>query len=219
MALFSAPMHWTVARLWFPARVLVAVSCALAVASGACHRDRGEPRAKKPASGDEIEIAVTAFLEQRGDLCVNKMAWPIEVTDHDVQARTDNAIQLPVLERVGLVSSAPLQPGPGRSYALTALGRQSYLERKTPEPSSDLCVGKLSLDKIVRVQHQTGAAGEQQVIVYYTYHFAVADWVRNAEVQAVFPMLAQILAGERAAEMELRFKRTPAGWVVLDPRA
>jgi hypothetical protein len=53
--------------------------------------------------------AVTQYLSDHGDLCVGKFTWPRVVTQEDRLAGTNDAVQLPVLERLGLVESAEIQ--------------------------------------------------------------------------------------------------------------
>ena len=133
---------------WMPAVMagLIGVS-GVAVAAG---------KAPVPRNKDIVR-GVQAFLAQHGDLCVAKYDWPRDVTALDREAGTNDALQLPVLEKLGLVesvelpsgpasqesaaaaigvqSSAPLSPqlappAPAKRYSLTAQGRQYYLQKK-----------------------------------------------------------------------------------------
>src|SRR3984885_2845628 len=103
-------------------------------------------------SESELTRAVTHYLSDHGDLCVGKFTWPRVVTQQDQLTHTNDAVQLPVLERLGLVESteisAPVaadvatnaaaqgsQSGStaataetARQYSLTAKGRQYYQE-------------------------------------------------------------------------------------------
>jgi hypothetical protein len=96
--------------------------------------------------------AVKKYLSEHGDLCVGKSNWPRLVTEQERQAGTNDAVQMPVLERLGLVESVevPVQVanagaeaaagsapaaasdavGPARRYSLTAKGRQFYVQKK-----------------------------------------------------------------------------------------
>jgi len=97
--------------------------------------------------------AVSEYLADHGDLCVGKFSWPRIVTPEDRETHSNDAVQLPVLEQLGLVESTevptPLAEGtaagametaaanadaaaaePARSYALTAKGRRYYLQKK-----------------------------------------------------------------------------------------
>src|SRR5579871_4046556 len=75
-----------------------------------------------------LERGLQAYLERRGDLCVGHPRWPIDVPP-DAQGTAD-AIQLPVLEQLGLVSSKVIQvrqdgaatPFQARRYQLTSAG-------------------------------------------------------------------------------------------------
>ena len=117
---------------------------------GAAHADEKNP------SRRAITKAVQKYLQEQGDLCVGKFTWPRDVTADDRQQGSNDALQLPVLERLGLVESVEipavasvnraaaaigLQPGapvspqlapaaPARRYSLTDKGRQFYLRRK-----------------------------------------------------------------------------------------
>ena len=102
-----------------------------------------------------VAHAVKEYLGEHGDLCVAKFNWPRLVTAEDRQLGTDDAIQLPVMERLGLVRSvevsvphnddAQAQPADSagetpsqaaapaetaRSYSLTAKGQQFYVEKR-----------------------------------------------------------------------------------------
>ena len=104
-------------------------------------------------SQKELTGAVQAFLADHGDLCLAKYSWPRDVTPADQQAGSNDAKQLPVLERLGVVrsvevstpvqmaaadgaqSNSPVslqtvQAGTTRRYSLTAKGRQYYLRKK-----------------------------------------------------------------------------------------
>jgi hypothetical protein len=99
--------------------------------------------------------AVKQYLNEHGDLCVGKSTWPRFVTEEDRQAGSNDALQMPVLERLGLVESTevPSIPaaqlteaqaktasasaeasgnavGPIKRYTLTAKGQQFYLQKK-----------------------------------------------------------------------------------------
>jgi hypothetical protein len=105
-------------------------------------------------SEKQLTEAVKAFLVDHGDLCMAKYTWPRDVNPDDPEGDTNDAIQLPVLERLGVVKSveipAPMEtstaapgaqlstavapqaapPKPGRRYSLTEKGRQYYVQKK-----------------------------------------------------------------------------------------
>src|SRR5262249_2027859 len=95
------------------ASVLALAGCALP----------GEP------TGGTLRPAMEKFLAERGDLCLGKYDWPIEVSERDFQAGTRDAVQLPVLEKAGIVRSST-QARTTR-YELTEAGRKFYIERET----------------------------------------------------------------------------------------
>jgi hypothetical protein len=114
-------------------------------------------QADTPAlSGQDLVPAVKAFLAEHGDLCLAWYSWPRDLTAADQQTGMNEAVQLPVLERLGLVRStqipAPVPKAtaataigvvskapasaqlavspPTKRYTLTARGRQYYLQKK-----------------------------------------------------------------------------------------
>ena len=77
----------------------------------------GLAQATAEASRPLMTQAVKQYLREHGDLCVGKYTWPRFVTEQDRQAGTNDALQMPVLERLGLVESAdvsiPITPAAG----------------------------------------------------------------------------------------------------------
>ena len=128
--------------------IVAAVAGALMWTSGALWAGTALP------SESELTRAVAHYLSDHGDLCVGKFTWPRVVTQQDQLTHTNDAVQLPVLERLGLVESteisAPVaadvatnaaaqgsQSGSAaataetaRQYSLTAKGRLYYQEKK-----------------------------------------------------------------------------------------
>src|ERR1700759_2773089 len=106
---------------------------------------------------------MTAYLAARGQLCLAKTAWPIDVTQHEIDTGARNARQMPVLERLGLVSSSvaeidvddegTLHHMKVRRFALTDAGRAYVVARpvsaRRTTPVADFCAATLSLDRIV----------------------------------------------------------------------
>jgi hypothetical protein len=183
-----------------------------------------------PANRESFTAAVNDYLAQRGDLCLAKNAWPIDVTQREVDAGARNARQMPVLERVGLVVSSPANvevdgDGEGtmkrvdvRRYALTDAGRKYYLKRVSAR-SGDLCAARLSLDRVTKWDLQKAVdGGAAQAVVTYTYRIAAAPWTDDAEVRRVFPVVAGVIGGAGKAELQETFTWTDAGWVAVDLR-
>lgn len=184
------------------------------------------------ASADQFAAGLTDYLAQRGDLCLAKTDWPIDLTQHEIDTGARNALQLPVLERLGLVSSTVAEVEARddqevahamkvRRYALTEAGRQFYLTRERPTPSGgrqtvrDFCAARLSLDRVVRWE-LTGDGQDRLATVSYTYQVKAAPWTSDAELQRVFPVVAQVIRGAGSAELQERFRRTATGWVAVD---
>ncbi len=206
-----------------PSRSLTLVAATLALA--ACHKT---PHADQhTASAETFRSGMVAYLKARGDLCLGKTEFPIDVSQAEFQKGSRDALQMPALEHLGIVSSIQAvgtrdtEDGPVavdvRRYNLTDAGRRYYLSREVtgqqtsdgkPVFRSDLCVAKLSLDKIVGWQ-VTGSSAT----VTYTYHVDAAPWTQNSEITQVFPMVARVVTGAGSNQLKEGFTLTPAGWV------
>ena len=204
-----------------PSSKLLVLALASAVALCGCHaKPKLDP---KTPSRDTFTKGMLTYLAVRGDLCLGK-EFPIDVTDREMEAGARNAVQMPVLEHLGLVSSAratgqvTTENGPVAvpvtRYRLTPTGHQYYLERnltKQDEPHGDLCVAKLSLDKVVSWQLDAQSQG-RSAVVNYTYHVKAAPWTQVPEVKAVFPAVDRVVAGDGKATLQEGFTLTDKGW-------
>jgi hypothetical protein len=180
--------------------------------------------------------ALESYLDRRGDLCLAKNAWPVDVTEAESRAGSRNALQMPVLERLGLVTASDAQRAVAdadgvvqklhaRRYALTATGREYYLARpprKAPsgnrfaDAGHDLCAARLSLDTVVGWQAAPRPGGVREAVVTYTYRVAAAPWTHDAAARAVFPMVDAVIRGERTARLTETLVLGPGGWEAKD---
>jgi hypothetical protein len=200
----------------------------LLLALAGCHRKPGLDAA---SLGQGIET----YLAQRGDLCIARQGWPVDVRASDRAVRTRDATQMPVLERLGVVEGheidvratsdegAPVVV-PVTRYELTERGRRSYIDRRTrrpiepragtaaPEGQADLCVARVSLDRVVSWEASPG----NRVSVSYTYKIDAASWMRDPEALRVFPAIARVIAGAGKAELKESLVLTGAGWVAVE---
>lgn len=200
---------------------LLVIAMASACLLPACHgKSKLDP---KTPSRETFTQGMLAYLAVRGDLCLGK-EFPIDVTDREAQSGARNAVQMPVLEHLGLVSSSAAmgqvstEDGPVMvpvtRYQLTPTGHQYYLERdlkKQDGPHGDLCVAKLSLDKVVSWQVDAQSQG-RAAVVNYTYHVKAAPWTQVPEVKAVFPAVERVVAGDGRATLQEGFTLTDKGW-------
>lgn len=201
-------------------------ACALALALGACS-------ATDAPSDAVFTTAMNGYLARRGDLCLAKNRWPIDVTQHEIDVGGRNARQMPVLERLGLVSSSVAEVDVDdegtahhmkvRRFALTEAGRKYYVSRDAGDgtgpkaPSGDFCAAHLSLDRVVGWRLDQPAEGHvQRALVTYTYKIDPAPWTADAEVQRVFPVVAGVLHGAGSAQLQESFLKTKDGWVAAD---
>ncbi len=207
-----------------PLRLALASGFALAALT-ACH-GKPKPDPKTP-SQETFTSGMLAYLAVRGDLCLGK-EFPLDVTAREVQAGARNAVQMPVLEKLGLVSSSAAmgqvttEDGPVAvpvtRYQLTASGRQYYLQRPSSKPEGlhgDLCVAKLRLAKVVSWQVDPQSQG-RSAVVNYTYHVTAAPWTQAPEVEAVFPAVTRVVVGDGTALLQEGFTLTDKGWQAND---
>ncbi|WP_157522326.1 hypothetical protein [Mitsuaria sp. 7] len=210
------------------------VSLLALAALSACSRP-GDPSASTASAeptADHFVAGMQAYLAKRGDLCLAKTEWPIDLTQREIDAGARNALQMPVLERLGLASSTVAEVDVKddnevshhmkvRRYALTETGRQFYVTREQPRPDGgkeargDFCAAKLSLDKVVHWE-LGGEGKDRHAVVSYTYQVKAAPWTGDAELQKVFPVVAQVIRGAGSAQLQETFKKTETGWVAVD---
>ena len=200
---------------------LVATSLATVLAVAAAH-------ANVPAAPGQksLKPAVRKYLEEKGNFCLGKFEWPIAVSDEDRKTGTSNALQMPVLEKLGLVVASDSAGDPSiRNYSLTEEGQKYYLTKQTITVNSagqrirhpgDLCPAKLELDKVVAWDPPSVVDGKTQTTVKYTYRIAkAADWTQDPEVRKVFPMIARIIDNAGSQQLMQLFAWSGRGWVAL----
>ena len=177
----------------------------------------------------ELTRAVTDYLSDHGDLCVGKFIWPRVVTQQDQLTHTNDAVQLPVLERLGLVESTEISAPAAvdatttaKRYSLTAKGRRFYLQKKRTtlgvhdqpvEHDQDLCVARLKLDKVVKWSPPEQVHGHLETVVRYTYHIKSADWMADPEARKVFPVVDRIIRGAGNMMMTATLQAKNDTWV------
>jgi hypothetical protein len=207
-------------------RIAAAVA-AIAALSG-CH----DPQAQAPTR-DNLTAALEDYLAQRGHLCVAKYDWPIVVTDVDRQARSLDAQQMPFLEKLGLATSRDTQVTrkaaggaattlAAREYALTAEGQKYYLHVpvvvSTPTQSithpADLCVARLSLDRLFGWEKPQTIAGRSVTSVLFSYRIVdPAPWLQTPDARRAFPMALRAIDNAGTLQLRLGLHLTPEGWV------
>jgi hypothetical protein len=206
-----------------PLTNLVATTLAMLLAVAAAH-------ANVPAAPSQksLKPAVRKYLEEKGNFCLGKFEWPIAVSDEDRKTGTNNALQMPVLEKLGLVVASDSPGDPSiKNYSLTEEGRKYYLTKQTITVNSagqrirhpgDLCPAKLQLDKVVAWDPPSVVDGKTQTTVKYTYRIAkAADWTQDPEVRKVFPIIARIIDNAGSQQLMQLFAWSGHGWVALTP--
>jgi cytochrome c peroxidase len=182
----------------------------------------------------QLGTALEKHLTQTGDLCLGKFDWPVVVTAND--RRGGNAVQMPVLEKLGLVKGENIEvqaAGDGAAaavpavrYSLTDEGRRYYIPRDLTRKLSsgrddvhhaDLCAAKLHVDQVVS-REPAGDIGEnQRVTLTYTYKLDPVAWARDPDVLKVFPMVSRMIDGQRSMQLTQAFVARGGEWVALSP--
>jgi hypothetical protein len=184
-------------------------------------------------SRENFTATINDFLAQRGHLCLAKYDWPIYVTTDDFASGTRDALQMPVLEKLGIVTGKDMvvertDPANGkkitanaRQYQLTAEGQKYYLHipevvatatSRVTHPA-DFCAATLTLDKVVGWEKPTQVEGKTATSVVYTYKIDPAPWAKDADAQRVFPMIKRVIEGAGTMQLREGVHLTSKGWV------
>ena len=208
----------------------------VAAVSAACMVSVSQAASTGP-NEKQLTQAVKAFLADHGDLCMAKYTWPRDVAPGDEKTDSNDVVQLPVLERLGVVKSVEIgapkdataagaQSEPAKRYALTEKGRQYYLQKKhtivgphdqLTEHDADFCVAHLTLDKVVKWSPPEPAHDHLETVVRYTYHIKAADWMSDPEAQKVFPIVHRIIRGDGSMLMSATVALQNGKWVPVMP--
>lgn len=202
------------------ARILLLL--ALACAASACStRDPSAPTA------ENLSRVLDETLVTRGDICLAMFDWPMDLTEAEAGAGSRRAVQLPVLEKLGIVRSTIVAvprsktspDGAIKRFTLTDLGQQfykphPYIARNGEQHPKDFCVAHLAREKIVGVDVDRHDAQHPQAVVSYTYTITPAPWMKDADALRVFPMVARVIQGAGGG-LQLRqgFVLGERGWV------
>jgi hypothetical protein len=181
---------------------------------------------------ENFTVTINDFLAERGHLCLAKYDWPIYVTSDDAAAGSRDALQMPVLEKLGLVESKNVVvqrtdengkkiTADAHQYQLTAEGQKYYLHipevvatatKRVTHPA-DLCAASLSLDKIVGWERPAKVDGQTATSVIYTYKIDPSPWAKDADAQRVFPMVKRVIEGAGTMQLREGVHLTSKGWV------
>ena|ERR1700754_1676325 len=209
-------------------KILFSATLCLYLCTGAFAQQAANPDSKA------LSTELASYLNRQGDFCLGKFEWPIDVTESDARVGTRDAVQMPVLEKIGLVASSKgtvmrkvdetETPVPVVRYALTDAGKAFYLEKEAPASDAgaapvrrhDLCAGRLSLDKVVSWTAPVVQGDHGELTATYTYHFAAVKWAMNPDVQRVFPVLARVIRGDGTLQQTQLFQLRDGKWVAVN---
>ena len=176
------------------------------------------------SSPGAFKPALEEYLREKGHLCLGKFDWPISVSEQDRQTGTKDAVQMPVLEKRGLAVSSPQAAAAVTRYDLSDNGKKYYLATAASSGAAstryrgDLCGATLKLDQIIKWEGPEIVDGHPQTTVKYTYRVVdPADWILDADLNRVFPMVRRLLLGARSLQLEQAFAWIDGRWVAVVP--
>lgn len=198
---------------------------------------------KTDANEKNFGAAMTQYFNKKGDLCLNTTRWPVDLSEMDLNLQktmqTGTVNQMAALEAAGLVKGEDTEVdimglmgdksnGPNakiRRYTLTDAAQPFTQENevsafglngRTTVKETDLCWGKMALDKIVKWEEvmKFGKFGVyQEAVITYTYKIdGTADWAKTPEVQAAFSFVKSTLDGAGSHNNKHIVKLTNQGW-------
>jgi hypothetical protein len=211
----------TAARLACGASALIALTL-----FGGCH-DKSQD-----ANRENFTATINDFLTARGHLCLGEYNWPIYVTTEDQAAHTNHSLQMPVLEKLGIVSGKDMVvagtdaqgekiTANARQYQLTTEGQKYYLHipevtatatKRVTHPA-DFCAATLTLDKVVGWEKPIQRDGATVTSVVYTYKIEPALWAKDPDAQRVYPVVKRVIEGVGTMQLREGVHLTPKGWV------
>jgi len=193
---------------------------------------------KTDANEKNFGAAISQYLDRKGSLCLGVDAWPADVTEFDLRTQnsspTGKAERMAALESLGLVrgTDTELQQKSQfggsprtervRRYVLTDAAKpfeqhrtieRSGWDGRTQETRTDLCWGRMRLDKVVKWEGPMKFGDYQAARV--TYHYRIEDlagWGADPRIREAFPQTAAIMEGAGRKESAHGVKLTSEGW-------
>jgi hypothetical protein len=212
-------MNKTALSLVIGAASTAALAAALATLLSACD-------SKTSASEKNFGAAVTQYLARKGDLCLDPVAWPVDVYETDLRQQKlypdGVAGQMAALEAAGLARGEDTSlPGAVVDGKATAVKARRYVMLDAAKPylranagnKPRLCWGHKSLDKVVRRAEPAKVGDHEEASVVYTYTLSkVVPWARQPQIKEAFPDLGRTVDGEHTQKEKLNLRLTPQGW-------
>ncbi|MEB0012134.1 hypothetical protein QN379_17920 [Glaciimonas sp. Gout2] len=195
---------------------------------------------KQDVNEKNFSMAISQYLDKKGELCLQLNKWPIDVTEMDLRLQktmpTGTAGRMEALAAIGLASGVDTEVDQidmfdnkptghkfkVKRYSLTDAGKKFYREKEVNQiglggakkfMQGDVCYGKKALDKIVKWEGPMKFGDYQEANVEYLYKIEnLADWTKKPEFQIAFPYIAQIVNGAGKQELQGGVKLTSLGW-------
>ncbi|MBK5071600.1 hypothetical protein I2492_01045 [Budviciaceae bacterium CWB-B4] len=175
----------------------------------------------KDASEKNFGVALSQYLEKKGQLCLNNKKWPVDISEMDISMQKNlpsgRVSQMAALESVGLVKSEDMSvQGTGFNQGVTLkIKRYTLSDAAKPylHEESRLCWGQRALEKVVKWEGPIVLGDYQEVKVTYLYKIDnAADWASKPEIQNTFPAIKNAIDGAGTRETTHVLKLTNNGW-------
>ncbi|HEY0181626.1 MAG TPA: hypothetical protein VGC09_02360 [Rhodopila sp.] len=204
----------------------IAASLFAAALLAGCH-------SKTEPDMENFTSTINSYLAERGHLCMAKYDWPIDVTTADNAMHSRDSVQMPVLEKLGLVkeTDTTVERVTGEDgakttlqahrYELTDEGQKYYIHKpvvvatasQSVTHPADFCVATLTLDKVVGWDAPQTQDGTTKTSVLFTYKIDPAPWTQDADFRRAFPMVERVVEGAGTMQLREGVRLTSDGWV------
>jgi len=194
-------------------RILVVLTLLTGVLLAGCD-------SKNDASEKNFAVAMTQYLDKRGQLCrMVSMRFPVDLAPEEVANPGPNstAAQMAALVAVGLMNEQVVQVQDIWSFSpnkLIAQHRHTWSDAAKPylNPRNHLCYGQMVLDKITKWDVPAQSDGRTQTRVTYTVRVInVPDWTQNARMEQAFSF-ARTIAETNSQPRQHPLVLTNQGW-------
>lgn len=188
---------------------------------------------KTDANEKNFGAAIGQYLDQKGELCLDVIEWPLEVNEFDLRQQEFSPASKPkrmaALEAVGLVKGEDVERqgtgyDAGKTFKLKRYTRTDAakpferhkevgLMSRAKETRIDLCWGKQALDKVVKWEGPMKFGDYQEARVKYHYKIeGLADWAKQPQIRAAFPSVGDVIDGVGKSEQTHAVKLSSVGW-------
>jgi hypothetical protein len=189
--------------------------CAVLIAAVAACGSKNDP------SKENFSIALTQYLKQEGQLCVDVGSWPVVTLMGPHISPNSEIGRLKALEAAGLLKGTADAKGWSKSFAPTEAAKPFQMERSIRVAGmggfkrvnvNSLCWAQKELQSVDQWDQPMKLGDYQATMVHFTYKLVnVADWAKRPEVLEAFPVIRKEIEAEPQKSRN-GVKLTSEGW-------